>query len=280
MTTDPEWAPEVFSGTVSGYGATVTEESKEQHEALLDTGASMSMFSKNVPLQNKQPCNINIDTAGDQHLTGVQCGDVTLSTTEGVDLRLNGVITHSQLSKSLVSVSAVLKKKEVNCVAFYAAGFAQVEDTEGNSLLRVPEKDGVYPIRFECNPTAIAAAVYTEPSLLMQVHRALGHAGWRKLGQLKHSGAVKGLENIKLPPRLPPCAACQQGKMTQLPFRNEIDPKLLPRRPLDMVCADLQGPLATESHGGASYVLVLKDVYSAFAWCYFLKRKSDAAAKL
>jgi len=27
-------------------------------------------------------------------------------------------------------------------------------------------------------------------------------------------------------------------------------------------------------------VLVLKDVYSAFAWCYFLKRKSDAAAKL
>lgn len=49
-------------------------------------------------------------------------------------------------------------------------------------------------------------------------------------------------------------------------------------RPLQRVFVDLSGPKPTQSVGGASYIMLIKDDFSRFGWTYFMKNKSDAGA--
>ncbi|GKA97839.1 retrovirus-related pol polyprotein from transposon TNT 1-94 [Tanacetum coccineum] len=108
------------------------------------------------------------------------------------------------------------------------------------------------------------------------------------VGQLMESGhsilfddgkcmLLKKKEMVTNPPSIissdKVCESCVLGKQTKQVFpvgkakrANEI---------LELVHADLCGPMRTESLGGSKYFLLFIDDYSRMSWIYFLQQKSE-----
>jgi transposase InsO family protein len=112
--------------------------------------------------------------------------------------------------------------------------------------------------------TALLAESYHEGVARVDLlHRRHGHCGLRYLRKL-----------YDLPPgaKLGFCSACHIMKNHRRPKRGTHDPQ---KSFLDRVDSDLTGPFPKKSFKyGNRYCAVLLDVYSRFAWVYFLPDKS------
>lgn len=100
-------------------------------------------------------------------------------------------------------------------------------------------------------------------------HKILGHCNIKDT--LKLENVVEGM-SISNKTKLGDCEVCILGKMTNV--RNK-DPDSKAKTPLELVHADLAGPITPESEEGFKYVLGLTDDYSGTTFTYFLKNKSD-----
>lgn len=102
-------------------------------------------------------------------------------------------------------------------------------------------------------------------------HRRYCHLNHTSLPLLRDKHLVEGLTYTKT---IGPCKTCSLRKQTK-----KIFPKGQDRRaemPLQLIHADLIGPMQTLSLGGNSFVFMLTDDYSLFSWSYFLSNKSGA----
>ena len=70
------------------------------------------------------------------------------------------------------------------------------------------------------------------------------------------------------------CPSCAKGKLSRSSFPEEASHRA--SHILELIHADLAGPLEVEALGGSKYFLLLVDDFSRMSWVYFLKRKSDA----
>ena len=75
--------------------------------------------------------------------------------------------------------------------------------------------------------------------------------------------------NVKLD-----CDGCALGKMHREEFPLHVNRK--ERDILELVHADICGPMQTRSLGGAYYSLLFTDDCTRFSWIYFLSKKSQA----
>ena len=100
-------------------------------------------------------------------------------------------------------------------------------------------------------------------------HEILGHCNINDT--LKLENAVEGM-SISNKKKVSDCEVCTLGKMTNV--RNR-DPDPRAKAPLELVHADLAGPVTPESDEGYKYALALTDDYSGATFTYLLKNKSD-----
>jgi hypothetical protein len=68
------------------------------------------------------------------------------------------------------------------------------------------------------------------------------------------------------------CEPCQSGKIVRSPFLASSSHATAR---LELIHADLCGPIEETSFSGAKYLLLLEDDYSRKQFGYFLKAKSD-----
>lgn len=103
-------------------------------------------------------------------------------------------------------------------------------------------------------------------------HQRYGHLYVKGLQLLKHKDMVKGLPVVKDLDNL--CEGCALGKQSRRSFHvgqtKRADVKL------ELVYADICGPMKTESHAGSKYFLLFIDDFSQMNWIYFLAHKSEA----
>ena len=69
------------------------------------------------------------------------------------------------------------------------------------------------------------------------------------------------------------CEGCIYGKQSRKPF--PIGKAWRASNCLELIHADLCGPMNTKSFGGSQYFLLFTDDYSRMSWVYFLKLKSE-----
>lgn len=103
-------------------------------------------------------------------------------------------------------------------------------------------------------------------------HYRYVHLYVKVLQLLTSKKMVNGLPIIKDSTHV--CEGCVLGKQT----RRSI-PKGQARRAtekLEIVCADICGPMRTESHSGSKYFLLFIDDFTRLCWVYFIKAKSEA----
>lgn len=91
---------------------------------------------------------------------------------------------------------------------------------------------------------------------------------------MSDKGLVSGLPKIDNPMQL--CDGCLVGKHARSPFPASA--KLRAEKKLQLVHADICGPIAPSTPAGNKYFLLLVDVddFSRMMWVYVIKAKSDA----
>lgn len=73
------------------------------------------------------------------------------------------------------------------------------------------------------------------------------------------------------------CEACVYGKHHRGSYKLREEKS---KRCGEIIHADVCGPMQTDSIGGSRYFLLLKDDFSHYRFIYFLKQKSEVAAKV
>lgn len=102
-------------------------------------------------------------------------------------------------------------------------------------------------------------------------HMRFGHLNVKSLRVLTNNEMVIGLPKIG---EHAFCEGCVYGKQRRLPFPSGQSWRA--SNFLDLVHADLCGPMRTESIGGSRYFLLLTDDFTRMSWVYFLAFKSEA----
>jgi transposase InsO family protein len=106
-------------------------------------------------------------------------------------------------------------------------------------------------------------------------HAHYGHIGYDALRQLSHRNMVSGLSKIE-DRRM--CDTCIITKQWCASFSTKA--KFRANAILDLVHADLCGPITPTSPGGQCFFLLLVDDATRFMWIKLLTAKSDAAASI
>ena len=105
-------------------------------------------------------------------------------------------------------------------------------------------------------------------------HARLGHPG--KAGMNRTQRATSGMPAMKQGIKKL-CSGCMKGKQTVDTFPSQSLTRTSPV--LELVHTDVMGPMKTVSKGGTRFVLTFVDDYSRFVVAYFMKHKSEVAAR-
>lgn len=89
---------------------------------------------------------------------------------------------------------------------------------------------------------------------------------------MSKKGMARGIPKMVQPKEK--CEGCLMTKLTRSSFPSHTSFET--KKPLELVYADICGPITPETPGGNRYFLLFVDDYSRKMWVYFLKEKSDA----
>ncbi|KAJ0500497.1 putative RNA-directed DNA polymerase [Helianthus annuus] len=103
-------------------------------------------------------------------------------------------------------------------------------------------------------------------------HARMGHANFGVLQSMARKEMVDGMPYIDHPSKV--CEGCLIGKQVRQSFPAESTWRA--KEPLQLIHADLCGPITPCSKGGNKYFFLLVDDYSRFMWVYLLKSKDEA----
>lgn len=118
---------------------------------------------------------------------------------------------------------------------------------------------------------ALAASVKDDSKLW---HLRYGHLNIKGLKLLVDKGMVLGLPKID---SIELCEGCIYGKQTRKSF--PVGKAWRASKCLELIHADLCGPMHTTSFGGSRYFLLFTDDCSRMSWVYFLESKSETFQK-
>lgn len=103
-------------------------------------------------------------------------------------------------------------------------------------------------------------------------HHRYGHLSFKNLKFLFERNMVNGLPSIKYMDKI--CESCILGKHHQDAFPKHSSWRA--SNPIELVHADLCGPMQTVSLNSSKYFVVFVDDYRRMTWVYFVKERSDA----
>ncbi|CAL5345664.1 unnamed protein product [Camellia sinensis] len=220
-------------------------------------------------LDETQKLKVQLGNAKEMQVEGK--GTVSIKTTHGNIKLLHNVQFVPDLGYNLLSVGQLM-----------AAGYSISFDNDacvirdkhsGHTLININmTQNKMFPLEVSSMENFVFAASGKDDSKLW--HLRYGHLNIKGLKLLKEKGMVFGLPKIG---SIELCEGCIYGKQTRKSF-----PVGKARRAstcLELIHADLCGPMQTKSFGGSRYFLLFTDDYSRMSWVYFLENKSEAFEK-
>nr|KYP73784.1 Retrovirus-related Pol polyprotein from transposon TNT 1-94 [Cajanus cajan] len=102
-------------------------------------------------------------------------------------------------------------------------------------------------------------------------HSRFGHLNYKGLSTLASKQMVLGIPSLKSPKTI--CTTCLVGKQHRdsIPMQSSWRASTK----LQLIHADICGPISPSSHSNKRYILSFIDDYSRKAWIYFLHEKSE-----
>ena len=255
----------------NAFSAVFLSGNYSKEDFYLDSGASVHMTPDVNKIKNASYSQTMKEIiAANQSAMPVLCtGDVNIITVTPdckYEVTLKEVLCVPKLTTNLISISQLIKNgnsvefKDNSCCVYN-----QKKDLVAVAI----QIDGVYKLRLENQQ-----CLFTSTSVVSDVtwHRRMGHLNVNDLNKMR-DGAVTGVsytDNSRIDKST--CTICCEGKQSRLPFAQSATRS---SKPLDLIHADVCGPMEKTSIGGSRYFLVFIDDYTRMAFVYFLKAKSE-----
>lgn len=237
---------------------------------FLDSGCSNHMTSEKSSFQClDESIKMQVKLGDDKQLHVEGKGTIAITTSSGKTKYLDDVFYVPKLAHNLLSVGQLMQKG-------YAIMFDDdcciIRDKKSNHIIAKVHMAGtkMFPLEISCIDSHALAANEIDSSRLW--HHRYGHLHFKGLQLLKKKDMVIGLPKINLTDNV--CEGCAYGKQTRKPF--PVGQAWRAEAPLELIHADLCGPMRTESLSKSKYFLLFTDDYSRMSWVYFLKQKSEA----
>jgi len=144
-------------------------------------------------------------------------------------------------------------------------------------MMRAPRKNDTYLLDMnskDSSSTVTCLLSKASSSEAFLWHRKLGHVNLNNINKLVKHNLVRGLP-IKDFSVIEKCMACAKGKQHKKSHKSKTINSI--SYPLELLHADLFGPISVKSIAKKSYCLVVTDDYSRYSWVSFLANKGETA---
>ncbi|KAF7333659.1 Transcription factor [Mycena sanguinolenta] len=248
---------------------------------LLDTGASQHYDGNLANFISIRPCKpYRIQTAsGVEYAT--QIGTIEFACRQG-DVKKTFTLSNTYYLKSCTTGLISLTRLRKRGLIFSNAenGYGELTDSKtGRTILRVAERDGVYPLTTWRPERATAAASHAhaksarKPLTRKEAHERLGHIAHSTIETMARNGSALGFE-VDLSTPIVQCEVCIRAKMKGVRIsKRHRDPRS--KKPGDFVSGDLWGPTRVAARGGYHYYGTFLDDNSDLAYVYLQKGKTE-----
>lgn len=210
---------------------------------------------------------------GDDHIipaTGIGLIKVKLS--DGSSHVMQRVLYVPKLRRNLFSLSVVAKNGgKVILEDEFAMVYGGIDKSILLSTGTLVQK-ALYQMDFKTDSCTQLNSTTIKRSDIDLWHQRLGHTNFAHVQRIAQSDAISGIK-ISNYDQSTTCIPCSEGKMTQGSFP--------PSETRATQCAavvhfDTAGPMQAPSLGGANYMCLFVDDYSAMTFAYIMKHKSEA----
>lgn len=236
----------------------------------VDSGASVHLCVNNEWMENISPdCELKEIIVANDTKVPVKCmGDVSLTTkcvNGNFQISVKNVVCVPELATNLLSVAQLIKNG--NTVKFDTKG-CQIYNKQEELVATADLIQNVYRLNIDRSACCLLTSGETW-------HRRFGHINSADLNKMKK--AVDGLDfKGEVQCSKKNCKICCEGKQHRLPFPRE---GTRAKEVLEVVHADLCGPMEEVSIGGSRYFALFEDDATRMTFVYFLQSKSEVIDK-
>ncbi|KAJ0502796.1 putative RNA-directed DNA polymerase [Helianthus annuus] len=231
---------------------------------FLDSGCSNHMTgSRRSFIELDETFKMNVQLGNKKILAVEGKGVVRINTGSNSFKLLTEVYYAPTLEYNLLSVGQLMRK---GYSLLFEKGSCIIKN-QGIELMKIPIATNNM---FVVDASKAESSTPTKSALLQVWHKRYGHLNWSNLKLLQDKHMVEGLPPFK---GTGVCEGCILGKQIRSPF-NSTSWRATKR--LELVHADLCGPMQVPSLGRSLYYFLLIDDVSRMCWVYFLSKKSDA----
>lgn len=155
---------------------------------------------------------------------------------------------------------------ESGCDVRMREDYLTLYDRDGNLLVKsIRSKNRLYKVAMEVE--SMKCVQLTGISDSATWHARFGHVGTDTMKMMMNKEMITGMPNISVEKET--CASCLMGKQTRASF-----PKATTYRAsqvIELIHADLCGPISPPTAGRNRYIFVLTDDHSRYMWSILLK---------
>ncbi|XP_022570911.2 uncharacterized protein LOC106407057 [Brassica napus] len=163
---------------------------------------------------------------------------------------------------------------ESGCDVRMKENYLTLHDKDGNMIVKASRaRNRLYKVVMEIEePKCLQTQIKCEFSVW---HARLGHLGYDAMKTMVREELVIGLPQLKVTKDT--CESCLRAKQTRRPFPTSTSYRA--STILELVHADLCGPITPPTAGRSRYIFVLIDDHSRYMWSILLKEKGEAFEK-
>lgn len=245
------------------------ENQRESNTWYLDNGASNHMTgdkSKFEILNEETGGRVRFGDGSTVMIKGK--GSIKFRCKNGEERMLHDVYYIPTLCNNVISLGRL---SETGHKVIIHNNLLRVYDDEGKLLMKVTRSGNrLYKIVIEPWNSMCLLSKGEETSRLW--HLRLGHVNFQSMVLMSKKQMVRGMPEIVQSRGV--CSGCILAKQVRKPFPNQSNFKS--SRALELIHADLCGPISPKTAAGNCYFFLLVDDFTRNMWVYMLKEKSEA----
>ncbi|UYV69220.1 hypothetical protein LAZ67_6002864, partial [Cordylochernes scorpioides] len=255
---------------------------------IIDSGATHHMTPKRDYFTCLKECTSNMSSITIANGSSIEaCGIGTVSANivghkgDASKMVVQNTLYVPDLRHSVLSVRQMIENGRK--VVFNRSG-CHIMDMKGKLLIEGKKLGRLYYVQttpsspIDQNDHVSLASECKEELTLELWHKRLMHVNAYTIAKMAKNQSVRGLNCSPAKPEK--CEDCLIGKSYRLPFLQHSHKEEKEIMPLDLVHADLMGPLDVLSWGGAKYVLTIIDESTRYTSVFFLKNKGETLGKV
>lgn len=195
-------------------------------------------------------------------------GSVCFAFTNGVKKVMTNVYYIPGLKSNIISLG---QATEAGCEVRLKEEHLYMYDRDGKLLIKTSRgRNRLYKVALEAEGTSCLQVMVTNDSSIW--HARLGHINYENIRLMVNKELVTGIPKIDITKKT--CVSCLLGKHARRSFPSATTFRA--SKKLELLHADLCGPINPPTIGRNRYVFVVIDDYSRYMWTMLLKEKSEA----